>query len=161
MAALITGVSTVIGMVGKAQEGAAAEAQGEYNAQLAERDIGIVDEDRKITANQTLADTQDLQRSHSRDRSAMRASFGTSGLDFSGSILDVLADTSSEQALDVERVRFEGHMQNRNSALKQLGLKEEANISRMQGQQRKAASGTAALGVGLAGAGRIAQQGGF
>lgn len=65
----------------------------------------------------------------------------------SGSQLDVLEDTATEQELDVQRVEFEGRVRSREGTLEVLGFKEGAGLSRARATGARSAGKVKALGA--------------
>lgn len=141
---------SAIGAIGSAK---AQSAAASYNAQIADRDVVVADQNRKLAIEQARIDAEDKRRDNRRVLSSMRAAYGASGLELAGSPLDVLEDTAIEQELDAQRVEFEGRARGREGALQMLGLQESATLSRMEAKSAKSAGYMGAIGAGLSGAG--------
>jgi len=118
------------------------------DAQIADRNKRIADQDRQIAARTAELAAEDKRRENRRTFAAIRAAYGTSGFELSGSPLDVLADTSLEMALDERRVEYEGQLRNREGALQMLYLDEDAQSSRTAASNYKRA-GQRAYGTTL------------
>ena len=137
------GVGTAVTAVGQIKAGNAAERAGEYNAQTAELNATHAAEDAKIR--------EDQQRY--KDRQVMghaRALVGSSGVEFSGSPLAVLAENARQSEMDALLVR-------RGGALEAQAYQREAQSSRMQGKAAKTASRYGAAGTLLTGGYNIAK----
>lgn len=153
LAAAASAVSGVIGALGAIQAANAQAAAAEYNAKIQERNAIIADQNRKQAVETSEIAATDKRRDNRRVLAAMRAAYGTSGLDLAGSPLDVLEDTAVEQELDVQRIRYEGRARSREGAIQMLGLREDATLSRMEGKAAKTAGYIGAAGQLVGGIG--------
>lgn len=133
-------IGGVIGAIGNLQAGAAAEAAGEYNARIMERNAVVAEQTRQTALRTSEVAASDAERERRRTLGAMRASYGASGLEMSGSPLDVLQDTATEMALDEARIRHEGKVRSAEISSEILGFQESATMSRMEGKQARTAS---------------------
>lgn len=103
-AALILGaVGGIVGALGKIQEGNAAAAAGRYNAQVSTQNAA------RIRA-EAATEIEDKRRDIRRQLGTIRASYGGSGIDFSGSPLDVLADSAQQGEWDVTKIRYKAEV---------------------------------------------------
>lgn len=127
-----------------------AEAQQDmynYQAAVAERNAVIANQDRIQAIRTAEIAAADKARENRRKLAATRAAFGNTGLEMSGSPLEVLADSSVELAIDQRRVQYEGKVRGREGALRVLGLKDDANIARASASNAKAAGQIAKASV--------------
>lgn len=154
LAAAASAISGVIGAFGAIQAGNAQAAAGEYNAKVAERNNVIADQNRQIAVRQADIDAEDKRRENRRTLSAIRAAYGSSGLELAGSPLDVLEDSALESELDAQRIEYEGRVRNREGAIQMLGLQEQANLDRMGAKSARTAGYINAAGAIAGGAGR-------
>ena len=130
IAGVIGGVFSAIGAIQQAQATAAA---ANYNAKVAERN-------RRAVLAQTDNEVVDQQIKNRRMIGTIRASYGANGFEMTGTPLDVIADTTLEQSLDVAKIKYKGRM-------KAEGYTEEATLFRMEA---KAASTAGFIGAGAA-----------
>lgn len=144
--AILSVVSGVIGAVGAIQSANAQAAASEYNAQIQERNSKISEQNRKFNVDTARIASEDKARENRRTLASMRAAYGASGLDLAGSPLEVLADASTEMALDERRVAYEGYTRNRDSQIEQIGYGEQATLNRMEGKAAKTSGYITALG---------------
>lgn len=151
-AVLLTAVSAGIQAMGAISQGNAARASANRQAEDLRRSATVVQQNTDnavATANIAAADKA---RENRRILAANRAAFGSSGVDLSGTPLDVLSDTSMEMALDERRVAYEGQVQARQGALQILGLQEQADTSIAAGKNARNAAvisaGSSLLGGG-------------
>jgi hypothetical protein len=118
--AIAQGIGAVVSAVGVVAGAAAQANAAEYEAKLADRNAQII-------RQQTDAEVSDQRRQNRRRLAAIRAQYGASGLDFSGSALDVLDDSALEAELDVSRIKYQGSLraleQNDRSQLKRMEAK--------------------------------------
>lgn len=131
----------------KQQQDVMAQAE-QRNAEIADRNKRIADQDRQIASRTAELAAEDKRVENRRTYASIRAAYGTSGFELSGSPLDVLADTSIEMALDERRVEYEGQIRNREGALQMLYLQEDADSSRAASRNYKQA-GKSAYGTTL------------
>jgi hypothetical protein len=143
----LTAASAVTGAVGAIQQGNAQAAslraqadQANYNRQVSLRN-------RDIALQQSDADQASRQLEHRRQLATIRAGYGNSGLDISGSALDVIEDTALEQQLDVAKIGYSGK-------LKALELTDKATLFEAESKNLREASKSALTGgyIGAAGA---------
>ena len=151
--AIVTAVGGVFGAVGKLAEGAADARAAEFNAEVQERNAVIAEQNRQNMVRQSEIDVEEKRLENKRMRGSIRAAYGASGLEMSGSPLDVLEDTAVEQELDVQRVEHEGRVRSFEGSLEVLGLKEGAGLSRARARSARTAGVLGAIGVGLGSAG--------
>lgn len=123
-------------------------ATANRDAQIADRNKRVADQDRQIATRTAELAAEDKRRENRRTYASIRAAYGTSGFELSGSPLDVLADTSVEMALDERRVEYEGQVRNREGALQMLYLQEDADGNRIASSNYKRA-GKSAYGTTL------------
>ena len=130
-AAVLTVASGAISAAGAMQQGKAAANAANYEAQLADRNA-------KIARNQAEAEQEDQRRENVRQRGAIRAAYGASGIEMAGSPLDVLSDTALEQELDVARIGYRGE-------LKAIGENDRAEMARVSASNAKQAGAIGAI----------------
>lgn len=133
-----------------------AEAQAraaEYNAKIQERNALIADQNRKTAIETADIAATDKRRDNRRIMAQMRAAYGTSGIEMAGSPLDVLEDTALEQELGAQRVKYEGTLRAREGAIQMLGMREDAELQRMEASSARQAGGIAAIGSVIGGIG--------
>lgn len=124
--ALVLGiVGGAIGAIGAIQSANATSAAAEYNAKVAKRN-------RAAALDQTEAAMRDKRLENSRQMGAIRAAYGSSGLQLDGSPLDVLEDTAVEQAYDVSKIKYKGRMQ-------AAGYSEQAALFKLEAKSAKTA----------------------
>lgn len=158
LAPIASAVSGVVGAIGAIQAGNAQAAASEYNARVSERNQAVAEQNRQIAVRTAEIDAEDKRRENRRQLGAIRAAYGSSGLEMAGSPLDVLEDSAIEMELDAQRIEYEGRMRSREGALQALGYSEDARLSRMQGKAAKTAGYIGAAGSLLGGVGRSLQR---
>lgn len=131
-AAALTVASGVVSAAG-------AMAQGEAQANAAEYEGLVADRNAKIARNQAAVEQEDQRRENLRQLGAVRAAYGASGIEMSGSPLDVLSDTALEQELDVARIGYRGE-------LKAIGEGDKANLARAEADNARSAGAIGAVG---------------
>lgn len=127
--------STILGAVGEAKTLEAQAAQADYRAKLAERNMGIVEQ-------QTTARVGQQQRQAGQILGEQRAAIAQSGFGSSGTMLDIASQSGTQSILDALSLRYEGN-------LKKVELASEAEMARWEATQARNAKartiGTAML----------------
>lgn len=122
---IISIVSTIAGgavsAIGAVQQGNANAAADQQNAKIAQANKVIANQDRIVALQTSAADVADQVMQNRRTSASIKAAFGNSGFDLSGSALDVMMDNAQENAVGVSRLQQEGRAQNRKGALAMLG----------------------------------------
>lgn len=155
----MTLVSGAVSAIGAIQAGNAANDAAQRDADIAERNKKIADQDRRQAIRTAEIAAEDRRRENRRQLASIRAAYGSSGFELAGSPLDVLADTSQEMALDERRTEYEGYVRSREGALQMLYLQESADESRAAGKNAKRAGYISAAGSLLSSGSRAAQMG--
>ena len=109
MAAVVAFLPYVFGAVaavGAIQQGQAAKAAANYNAQIADQNAAIA---RQQTE---LRDQQQARENYLR-LGAIRAAAGANGNTNAGSVLDVVADVAMQGELQRQQIRYGGKLQER------------------------------------------------
>jgi hypothetical protein len=138
MGGIMSMAGGMVGAQGAMQEAEAKAKAAEYNAQVADRN-------RKIIKDQTQAAMADKRSENRRIIHSFRASYGASGIDMSGSAVDVIHDTAIEQFLDLRRIKYIGK-------IKMIEQKDTANLARMEATADMQAGRISALSSVLNGA---------
>ncbi|RTL04992.1 hypothetical protein EKK58_09300 [Candidatus Dependentiae bacterium] len=132
--------STAMSFFGAISQGNAERAAYNRQAAIDERNRELANQDRIRSEQLSRQAAEDKRRENRRTMSALRAAYGSSGIEMAGTPLDILADASTEMALDERRIEDEGRVTNREYALKMLGLDESADMNRAAGKNAKKAS---------------------
>lgn len=156
MSVVLSVVGGVVGAIGAIRQGNAEGAAADFNAEVQERNAIIAEQNRQLTVRQSTIDAEDRRLANRRVMASIKAAYGSSGLELSGSQLDVLEDTATEQELDVQRIEFEGRVRSREGSLEVLGLKEGAGLSRARASGARSAGKLKALGSVIGGLGDAA-----
>ena len=156
MSAAMSVVSGVVGAIGAIKQGQSEAAAATFNAEVQERNAVISEQNRQLTLRQSAIDAEDRRLANRRTLASIKAAYGASGMEMSGSQLDVLEDTAVEQELDVQRVEFEGRVRSREGALEVLGLKEGGGLSRNRAASAETAGMISAVGSLASGFGNAA-----
>lgn len=125
MAMAIGIVGGLVSAVGSIAQANAQAAAANYNAKVAERN-------RRAVLAQTDNEIVDQNIKNRRMLGTIRAAYGANGFEMGGSPMDVIADTTLEQSLDVAKIRYQG-------AMKAEGYSEQATLFRMEAKAAKTA----------------------
>lgn len=135
--------------VGAITEGNAIAGAERRNAAIQQQNKIIADDTRKINIRTAEIDAEDKRRENRRTLASIRAAYGASGIELTGSPLDVLRDTAAEIELDAGRIESEGRARNREGALEMLGYETETGNSLMAADNAQTAGMIGALGAGV------------
>jgi len=156
ISAVFSVVSGVVGAIGAIASANAQAEAAEQNARIQDYNRQVSERNKAATNAATDAEAAEKRRENARTMASMRAAYGASGLAMSGSSLDVLEDTAYEQELDVEKVRYRGHVkavgytdEAANYGMKSALAMSEAKNARTSGTISAAASFFGGVGQGV------------
>lgn len=129
---------------------AAAQAAGNFNATIIERDIDLLEKQRKIINANFITDSARARTAFERDvQGAVRAGFGYAGIDISqGSPMAVLRENAREFQYEQDVAKFNNEITNMQISDQQETARLNAQLSRMEGGAAAAglrAQGTSSL----------------
>lgn len=137
---LLTVASSAMGAMGAIQQGKAAQAQANFDAQMAERNA-------KISQNQALAEGQATAQRESKQRREARAfmgkqaaAFGSTGTAMSGSALQLTEESATAAELDALNIRYEGTLKQQGLLADAVTQQYQAKGMRVAGENAKKAS---------------------
>lgn len=145
--AAITAVSAFVSAQGQKAQAQAQSAMYDYEAAIAERNKIVAEQDRLQAIRTAQIEAEDKARENRRRLSSIRAAYGSSGLEMSGTPLEVLSDSAVEMALDERRIKYEGKVRGREGALRALGLQESAAMSNLSSENAKLTGRMAVAGT--------------
>ena len=120
---ILSVASTAFSVIGAIQQGNAQSAQYKAQAQAADYNAKVA-ENNAIAINQQTAAREDAERRQRRIRlGSAAASMSQSGLTDTGSIMDMFDQSAIESELDILNSRYEGNLQAR-------GYGEQAKLDR-------------------------------
>lgn len=149
--ALGSAVGGAVSAVGTLQEADAIAASAQSEANIAETNKIITNQERVQNIRTAQLEASDKRRENKRTLASMRAAFGTMGGDLMGSPIEVLEDAATEVSLDEERIRDEGRARNREGAIAMLGLDQDKSLALMRKKNAKSAGGISAFSSLLGG----------
>lgn len=147
--------AAIVGAAGSLYSGFAGAQAANANARIEEQNAQYRAQDRITAIRSAEIAADDKRRENRRQYAALRASYGSSGLELAGSPLDVLTDTSMEMALDEQRIDYEGQVQGRDAA---IGVNASKNSAAMYRSQASTSITSGFLNAGsslMSGAGRV------
>lgn len=144
----------------------AAQEAGEFNAQIIERDIGLLEKTRGIlNANFLVSQNRSADAFEREVQGTARAGFGYAGFDMSaGTPLAVLRANAREFDYQQKVAEFDNSVQNMQLSDEQESLRLAAELSRKEGGMQAAglrASGAASLITSVGKAATIADEAGI
>lgn len=143
--------ATGMQVVGAIQQGNAEAAAAKRQSQIDERNRILADQDRQLAMRTAQIAAEDKNREDRRRLAAARASMGTTGLEFSGSPVDALADSAIEMALDTRRIEFEGRVRNREGVIEMANYADSAAANRIAARNARRSGYTSAGAALLSG----------
>jgi hypothetical protein len=144
-ALIFTALGTAVQFIGANQQGKAAQAAANYNADIA-------DQNAVLTREQTIEQERRARVESRKQLGLMRANYAASGVDIDGSALDVLEESAATAELDALTIRHGGELQ-------EQAYRSEAAFQRFSGKQARKASRYGASGVLLQGSAQTANYG--
>lgn len=113
----------------------AAKAAGEFNAKIIERDIDLLERQRKIFNDNFLVEAERSFRRFEEDvQGSVRAGFGFAGIDISnGSPLQILRENAREFQYQQDVAEFNRQIVNMQISDQQESARLNAQLSRMEG----------------------------
>ena len=144
--------STAVSAMGAISAGNAQAQEGLNQASAAQTNKLYADQDRQRNVQNARIAAEDKARANRRQLAAIRASYGTSGVELSGSPLEVLQDTSIEMALDERRTEAGGYEANREGFIKMNNYDTQAMSATAGAKSASSAGWLSAGGTALSGA---------
>lgn len=121
-------------------------AMAEFNAKIQQRNATIAQQQAQAEADRRLSAQERL-------RGRQRVTIAKSGVQATGSPLDVIEDTELESALDIQNVLYQGALQQQNFNTNADAARMQAAGLRSQGRQTLLNSGLSAAGSLIGGVG--------
>lgn len=132
--------STAMQAIGAAQQGKAAQQQAEYDAGVSRRNAKVLEMQAAVEGQQAARAEEKQRREGRKVMGQQAAGLAQAGVGFSGSALDLTAESARNIEMDALNIRYEGQ-------LKAQGLMADAESQRYKaegqifaGKQAKAAS---------------------
>jgi hypothetical protein len=124
---------TILSVIGKV-----VSVIGAFSASRAEADVlsttaAIRDREAAEVRARAAAQAETTRRTALRRQGARVSAFGSTGLDVSGSALDVLADAAAEEELQIRNIVFEGEAQATSLGIQGDVLRKEAKTVKRAG----------------------------
>jgi hypothetical protein len=151
--ALVVGGS--LQAVSTIQQGRAAEAAGEFQAEIAARNA---DEARKQAEGQRQAAAEaaiEAERRGKAFKAKQRASFAKSGVELRGSPLSVSVETAQDIEADAAQIRKEGAIRASSLEVQAGIITAQGEAARLRGKSAKRASVLSAVGGGISTVGSV------
>lgn len=149
-------LKTFLPVIGQAASGVmSAQAslnQGKMDHALANYNARIDEVNASRVMEKGYRDQEALRRNFDKFRGQQKAAIGKSGVAFSGSVLDVLADSAAEAELDAMNIKF-------NAMREAAGLESDAAMTRATGDIARSQSRMRATGELIDTAGRVYETG--
>jgi len=132
-------IGGAISAVGTVMQGQAARKAGMYNAAVSKANA-------RASRYEGQIEIEDRQREMRQQLGSIRAAYGSSGVQFAGSGMDLLRDTASEYAWDLRKIGYK-------SEVRAVGLENQADIEEAEAKNAMPAAMIGAATSLLKGAG--------
>jgi hypothetical protein len=142
-----TAISGGLSAYGQIQQGNAAMESARYQSAV-QRNNAIMEENR-ATQERMKGDVEANQKRREIARliGAQRAGVGASGVEMSGSYLDVLSDSATQGALDVAMIRYNAETRARDYEFSASNLRAQSELTLAEGRSARQASRIGAFGT--------------
>ena len=147
--------STVMGAAGAVQQGKAANASAQYNAQVADVNAKLSEIQARDAVARGAIDEQQQRMKTSLTLGQQRAAMAANGVDLKfGSPLDALVDTATMGELDALTIRTNTYREERDIRQQGLNAQGQASMMRAEGAAAKSGGYLSAMGTVLGGGAR-------
>jgi len=147
----IMAAATVIGggvsAYGQIQQGNAAAEAARYQAAVQRNNAIMLDNRAEEERVKGDFEANQKRREVARILGAQRAGAGASGVEMSGSFLDVLGDSATQGALDVAMLRYNAETRARDLEFDADNMRAQSELTMFEGRSAKRASRIGAFGT--------------
>lgn len=158
MVALTLG-SAVLGAAGQIQQGQAAAAASNYNAQVADMNAKLSERRARDAIERGQLDEQRKRQEVAQIQGQQRAAMAANGVDLSfGSPLNIIVDTATMGEIDALTIRSSAAREAYDFDVDAVNRRADANLSRMRAKSEKTGGYLQAAGTLLTGAGNAYQK---
>lgn len=148
-------VGAVLSLVGAGVKASGEASAGRKAKKAFNLNAQIATENAELAREAAIDDVLSLKRTAYKTEGGIRASYGAAGVSASsGSVMDVLADTVTQAALDQNRRKYQGELEARD-------FMNQARTGQASGKAAYTGAMYSAAGSVLSGVGSFASQGGF
>ena len=139
---LVTGLLTTAAVVGAGissygayREGMDAKEATEYNANVSRQEAQLAEQQAGMFEASGALDARRQREATARLVSKQKALYGASGVELSGSPLDVMINTSAEGELDAQIMEYNAKIKARNARMTAYGLRSQADYELQTGER--------------------------
>lgn len=129
-----------ISAVGAIQQGKAAKAAADFNAQVSRNNATIAQQDAQLEREQAQRDAYQVDRETRLRLGSITAQQGHAGGAQAGSVLDILGDSAAQGELEKQDVIYQGELRARSHLNRASGFQNQAGLDVMQGRSARKAS---------------------
>lgn len=144
--------ATTLGVVGAVKQGQQQKAMYEYQAAVAARNAQIAQQNAVLAAEATAFNLDTHRRKVKKLLAAQQALIGGSGVEYSGSALDVVAATAGEAVYDEYAIARNGLLEEYNFKTQQSTLESEIDKNKMLADLASSNATFGAITTGITGA---------
>ena len=143
--------STVAETVSTIQQGRAAKAQGEFQADIAERNAQQALREAEAKSEAARARAAQRRREGEELASRQRAAYAKSGVEFRGSPLSTLIQTAEDTEADIFNILREGEIARQSDIFRAGTMRAEGASAKARGRAASRASVLSAVSTGMSG----------
>jgi hypothetical protein len=132
----------VVGVIGAVAQGVGAFVNANAQAEAARYNEQVQQRNAQAALSQGQAQAEEQQRQGEEQLGRMRASYGASGIEFSGDALGVYQDSATQANYDLAKVRY-------NAQVRATGYQDQATLDGMQAQSASTAGIFDMFGAGV------------
>lgn len=152
VAAVATVASTAMGIAGNIQQGQAAQAQANYQAQIAKNNAKIAQNNADMKRQEGIEEARTLRLKNIQKIGAQQAAMAANGFEVnSGTNLDIIGDSAATGELDAITARYNKETQALAYEQQANNFSNQAYLDTISGQNAYKSGITSAIGTGLNG----------
>ena len=149
-------VGTAVSVVGGMQQAKAQQQEAEYQAQVAQPNANIANENAAQVRQQGIEDARNQRLKALSTIGTQKAQMAANGMNIGdGSALDTIEDTAMLGEMDALSTMYNAEQHALNYEQQSANFQNQANLSRMAGQNASSASRINAIAGGLNGASKV------
>lgn len=143
------GISGLVSAVGAIAQGSAQAKASNFNAAVAQRNAQIQRNNAELSRQQTSQKIKDRREEYRRLHATNIARAGATGLELSGSFLDVGLDNLATAEMDAANIDFQGQIEEMNFLERAAGFDIEAGMERNKAKSAMTSGYINAIGAGI------------
>lgn len=153
-----TAASTVMGVVGARQDAKAQQRAAEYQASLYDHQAQVQAQNAQIVRESTQLELKKKREQIARIYGQQEAAYGAAGITFTGSPLDLMAESAANAGFELFDIRRQGGLEERSYKINQQSALQNKEMSLFKASEAKRQGTMNMLSAGIGGIARIGSQ---